>query len=107
MQNRQLKTWLSEDEYAQIEAERQEQLGLRYELKDKPSEIKRYEAKLRQANLMHNRAESYSNRGNHATAKTCYYKCESLCEDAIVILQKICTLTAASVFGLIEILALK
>ena len=89
MQNRQLKTWLSEDEYAQIEAERQEQLGLRYELKDKPSEIKRYEAKLRQANLMHNRAESYSNRGNHATAKTCYYKCESLCEDAIVILQEI------------------
>ena len=40
MQNRQLKTWLSEDEYAQIEAEWQEQFELREELKDKPSEIK-------------------------------------------------------------------
>lgn len=89
VQNRQLQTWLCEDEYVQIEAEWNEQIALRDELKDKPSEIKRYEAKLRQANLMHNRAESYSNRGNHDAAKTCYYKCESLCEDAIVILQEI------------------
>jgi len=89
VQNRQLQTWLSEEEYEQLDAEWQEQLELRNELKDKPSEIKRYEAKLRQANLMHNRAESYSYRGNHDAAKTCYYKCESLCEDAIVILQEI------------------
>ena len=40
MQNRQLQTWLSEDEYAQIEAEWQEQLALRETLKDKPSELK-------------------------------------------------------------------
>ena len=38
VQNRQLQTWLSVDEYAQIEAEWQEQLELRGELKDKPSE---------------------------------------------------------------------
>ncbi|MDB4115485.1 hypothetical protein N9550_01120 [Planktomarina sp.] len=43
VQNRQLQTLLSEDEYAQIEAEWQEQLALRKELKDKPSELKRYE----------------------------------------------------------------
>ena len=89
VQNRQLQSWLSEDEYAQIEKEWSEQIALRGGLKDKPSEIERYEAKLRQANLMHNRAESYSNRGNHDAAKTCYYKCESLCEDAIVILHEI------------------
>ena len=89
VQNRQLQTWLSDNEYAQIEAEWQEQLALRETLKDKPSEIKRYEAKLRKANLMRNRAESYSNRGNHDAAKTCYYKCESLCEDALEILQEI------------------
>ena len=89
VQNRQLQTWLSDNAYAQIEAEWQEQLALRETLKDKPSEIKRYEAKLRKANLMHNRAESYSNRGNHDAAKTCYYKCESLCEDALEILQEI------------------
>jgi hypothetical protein len=71
VQNRQLQTWLSEEEYAQIETHWSDQIALREALKDKPSKIQHYKAKLRQANLMHNRAESYSNRGNHATAKTC------------------------------------
>ena len=35
MQNRQLTTWVSEDEYVQIDAEWQEQLELREGLKDK------------------------------------------------------------------------
>ena len=47
VQNRQLQTLLSEDEYAQIEAEWQEQLELRSELKDKPSDLKQYEEKLK------------------------------------------------------------
>ena len=46
MQNRQLQTWLSEEEYEQLEYEWQEQLELRSELKDKPSDLKRYEEKL-------------------------------------------------------------
>jgi len=37
VQNRQLQTWLSEEEYAQIEVDWQEQLTLRETLKDKPS----------------------------------------------------------------------
>ena len=49
VQNRQLQTWLSEDEYAQIEAEWQEQLTLRETLKDKPNYLKRYEEELREA----------------------------------------------------------
>ena len=49
VQNRQLQTWLSEDEYEQLEYEWQEQLELRSELKDKPSDLKRYEEKLKQA----------------------------------------------------------
>ena len=49
VQNRQLQTWLSEDEYAQLEYEWKEQLKLRSELKDKPSDLKRYEEKLREA----------------------------------------------------------
>ena len=40
VQNRKIQTWLSEDEYPQIEAEWQEQLALREELKDKPSDFK-------------------------------------------------------------------
>jgi hypothetical protein len=48
------KPGLSEDEYAQIEAEWQEQLELRKELKDKPNELKRYNEKLKKVMLYHN-----------------------------------------------------
>ena len=88
-QNRQLQTWLSENEYAQLEAEWQEQLELRSELKDKPSDLKRYEEKLKKATFNYNRAEGYSSIGKHNTAKTFYNKSESLCEDALEILQEI------------------
>ena len=57
VQNRQLQTWLSQDEYAQVDIEWQEQLEIREELKDKPSELKRYEEKLKQATFCYNRAE--------------------------------------------------
>ena len=43
VQNRQLQTWLSEEEYEQFEYAWKEQLELRTELKDKPSDLKRYE----------------------------------------------------------------
>jgi predicted nuclease with TOPRIM domain len=49
VQNRQLQKWLSEEEYEQLEYEWQEQLELRNELKDKPSCLKCYEEKLKQA----------------------------------------------------------
>ena len=68
VQNRQLQTWLTEDEYAQIEAEWQEQLELREELKDKPSKLKRYEEKLKEATFYYNRAEGYSSKGKHSLA---------------------------------------
>ena len=89
VQNRQLQTWLCEDEYAQLEYEWQEQLVLREELKDKPSDLKRYKAKLREATFNYNRAEGYNSKGKHNTAKTFYNKSESLCEDALEILQEI------------------
>ena len=89
VQNRQLQTWLSEEEYEQLEYEWQEQLELRSELKDKPSDLKRYEEKLKQATFNYNRAEGYSKKGKHSTAKKFYNKSESLCEDALEILQEI------------------
>ena len=89
VQNRQLQTWLSEDEYALLEYDWQEQLELRNELKDKPSDLKRYEEKLKQATFNYNRAEGYSSKGKHNTAKKFYNKSESLCEDALEILQEI------------------
>jgi hypothetical protein len=89
VENRQLQTWLSEDEYAQLEYEWQEQLELREELKDKPSDLKRYEEKLKKATFNYNRAEGYSSKGKHTTAKNFYNKSESLCEGALEMLQEI------------------
>ena len=89
VQNRQLQTWLSEDEYAQVDIEWQEQLEIREELKDKPSELKRYEEKLKQATFYYNRAEGYSSKGKKVAALSAAAKCESLCEDALEILQEI------------------
>ena len=73
-QNRQLWTWLSEDEYAQIETEWQEQLELLDKLKIKPSNLKRYGEKLREASFNYNRAEGYRSKGKHTTTKTFYNK---------------------------------
>ena len=89
VQNRQLQTWLNEEECQQLEYEWQVQLELRSELKDKPSDLKRYEEKLKQATFNYNRAEGYSSKGKHSTAKKFYNKSESLCEDALEILQEI------------------
>ena len=88
VQNRQLQKWLSKEEYAHLEYDWKEQLELRSELKDKPSDLKRYEEKLREATFNYNRAEGYSSKGKHNTAKTFYNKSESLCEDALEILQE-------------------
>jgi hypothetical protein len=46
VQNCQLQTWLSEEEYEQLEYEWKELLELRFELNDKPSDLKRNEEKL-------------------------------------------------------------
>jgi hypothetical protein len=89
VQNRPLQTWLSDDEYAQFEVECQKQLELCSELKDKPSDLRRYEEKLKQATFNYNRAEGYSSKGKHSTAKKFYDKTESLCEDALEILHEI------------------
>ena len=52
LQNRQLQSWLSADQYEQIAAEWDTQKQFRGELKDKPSELKRYEDKLKEPIMM-------------------------------------------------------
>jgi len=89
VQNRQLQTWLSEDEYAQIAAEWDTQKNFREELKDKPSELQRYEDKLIEAIMMRNRSDAYHRKGKKSAAYKLDSKCESLCEDALEILQEI------------------
>ena len=89
VQNHQLQTWLSKDEYAQVDIEWQEQLELREELKDRPDELKRYEDKLKEAIMMCNRSDAYHRKGKKSVAYKLDSKCESLCENALEILQEI------------------
>jgi hypothetical protein len=89
VQNRQLQTWLSEDEYAQVEIEWDTQKLSREELKDKPIELTRYQDKLKEAIMMRNRSDAYHRKGKKSTAYKLDSKCESLCEDALEILQEI------------------
>ena len=89
VQNRQLQTWLNTDEYEQIAAEWDTQKLFREELKDKPDELKRYEDKLKEAIMMRNRSDAYHRKGKKSAAYKLDSKCESLCEDALEILQEI------------------
>ena len=79
VQNRQLQTWLSDYEYEQIAAEWDTQKLFREELKDKPSELKRYEDKLKEAIMMRNRSDAYHRKGKKFAAYKLDSKCESLC----------------------------
>ena len=89
VQNRQLQTWLNTDEYEQIAAEWDTQKHFREELKDKPSKLKRHEDKLKEAIMMRNRSDAYHRKGKKSAAYKLDSKCESLCEDALEILQEI------------------
>jgi len=72
-----------------IAAERDTQKLFKEELKDKPSELKRYEDMLKGAIMMRNRSDAYHRKGKKAAAYRLESKCESLCEDALEILQEI------------------
>ena len=89
VQNRRLATWLTEAEYEGFKSDVENQQQIREELNDKPDELKRYEDKLKKAIFNYSRAEGYSTKGKHSTAKKFYNISESLCEDALEILQEI------------------
>ena len=89
VQNRRLATWLTEVEYEGFESDWESQLQIREELNDKPDEFKRYEDKLKKAIFNYSRAEGYSTKRKHSTAKKFYNSSKSLCEDALEILKEI------------------
>ncbi|MDA8536874.1 hypothetical protein N9L23_05925 [Alphaproteobacteria bacterium] len=89
VQNRRLATWLTEEEYEGFESDWESQQQIREELNDKPDELKRYEDKLKKAIFNYSRAEGYSTKGKNSTAKKFYNSSDSLCEDALEILQEI------------------
>jgi len=89
VQNRRLAKWLTEEEYESVESDWESQQQIREELKDKPSELKRDEEKLKEAIMMRNRSDAYHRKGKKSAAYKLDSKCESLCEDALEILQEI------------------
>ena len=89
VQNRRLATWLTEAEYEGFESDWESQLQIREELNDKSDELSHYEDKLKKAIFNYSRAEGYSTKGKHSTAKKFYNSSESLCEEAFEILQEI------------------
>ena len=89
VQNRRLGTWLTEAEYEGFKSDWESQLQIREELNGKPAELKRYEDKLKRAIFNYSRAEGYSTKGKHSTAKKSYNSSERHCEDALEILQEI------------------
>ena len=89
VQNRQLATWLTEDEYDCFESEWESQKLIKEELKEKPKVLGLYEDKLKQAIFNYSRAEAYSTKRKSKTAQKFYRKSESFCESALEILQEI------------------
>ena len=59
IQNRQLQTWLTADEYAEFERMWAEQRELRSELKSKPVSVVKYEALLKRGLFAEAKAEGY------------------------------------------------
>ncbi len=69
IQNRQLKTWLTSEEYAEFEALWTEQRELRAELKRKPSSLVEYEALLKRGLFAEAKAEGFKRSNAKAKAK--------------------------------------
>ncbi len=69
IQNRQLKTWLTSEEYAEFEALWTEQRELRAELKRKPLSLVEYEALLKRGLFAEAKAEGYKRSNAKAKAK--------------------------------------
>ena len=80
VQNRQLKQWLTENEYKEFEESWKQQKEMRIDCSDKPSEVVEYEEKLSKAIFTYNRAEGYRRKGKSKSAKEMNQKAEVLFE---------------------------
>jgi hypothetical protein len=89
VQNRDLSTWLSADIYADYLDECRQQSELRKDLKRKPTQIVEYEARLKRALFVYNKAEGASAKGKSAAARKHYHNAETLFERTLEYLQEI------------------
>ena len=89
VQNRTLKTWLTDDEYQLLITGWDTQKQLRDELNSKPEQLTDYEHLLKLADFTYNKAEAYSNRGKHSAAKLLFSQADRHYEKALERLQEI------------------
>jgi hypothetical protein len=69
VQNRQLKTLLGDEAYAQFEDDWRQQQEMREYLKDKPDKIIKYEQRLKEATFAYSKADSASRKGRRKAVK--------------------------------------
>ena len=89
VQNRQLKHWLTENEYKNFEESWEQQKDMRAEYAEKPSEIVEYEERLSKAIFAYNRAEGYRRKGKRKAAKEMGQKADVLFERLLEYLEEI------------------
>lgn len=89
VQNRDLRTWLTEDEYSSYVAECASQSALRDEIADKPAEVVEYEKRIKKAQFAYNKAERNSQRGKRSVAGKGFNRADTLFERALEYLQEI------------------
>ena len=87
VQNRQLQRWLTESEFAELEEDWKAQRQFRIELKNKPDEIRKYEAILKKATFSDNRANAARAKGKSTAAAKFRNECERQCEQALEVLE--------------------
>ena len=68
VQNRRLKTWLTDQEYESFLQSWEEQKTLRLDMQEKPEILKDYEILLKKATLWSNRADGYAAKGKKCSA---------------------------------------
>lgn len=86
VQNRMLQTWLKAEEYATISAEWALEQNYRQAVFDKPQVVKNYEALLKRADFMHNKADALSLNGKKS--KPSFHLAESAYERALEYLEE-------------------
>jgi len=88
VQNHQLKRWLSDGEFKEMEDDWKFQQSLRDDLSSPPEEITEYKKRLHKVNLLYSRAENYSQQKRTATAEDMYHQSEVLAEELIEFLHE-------------------
>lgn len=80
VQNRALKNRLTDEQFSMLQELYEEQKELRADIRSKPIELDSYNELVKQATFLHNRAESYSVRGNHEQARRFFAQFEVAAE---------------------------